>query len=190
MNIDIELFHEFESGKTKSPTLRFYSWSNPCISLGYSQDPDKELFLDKCREQGIEVVKRPTGGGIVFHNEYELTYSLICNKDDTRLPKGLIGSYMALSKVIIESLRSLNVPAENTNSRHNRQARLCFSFPASYEIVLKGHKIVGSAQKRGKNALLQQGSIFIRSIEYIMGENIDRKALIKHLSTGFTSLLS
>jgi len=203
MSIDIDLFNKLEQGQI-GPTFRLYGWQKPCISLGYSQKPEKELYLDNCGKCGIEVVKRPTGGGIVFHNEYELTYSLVCDKDDRRLPKGLISSYKAISDYIIDALKATGVPAELSNIRHNRQARLCFSFPASYEITLKGHKIVGSAQKRGKKALLQQGSIFIRNnglkasdlvkngadfkaIEDILGLNLDRDALVHSLVSTFST---
>jgi len=201
MDFDVGLFNKLEQGQI-GPTLRLYGWQKPCISLGYSQKPDEELYLDNCIKCDIEVIKRPTGGGIVFHNEFELTYSLVCDKDDPKLPKGLISSYKAISGLIIDALRAAGVPAELSDTRHNKQARLCFSFPASYEITLKGCKIVGSAQKRGKKALLQQGSIFIRSngmktsdlvkngaafkaIEDILGINFNREALINALVRTF-----
>ena len=94
-----------------------------------------------------------------------LTYSLVCDKDDPRLPKGMIESYIAISEIVIKALRKVGVNAELSNTRHNESARLCFSYPATYEITLNDIKIVGSAQKRGKKALLQQGSIFIRNSE-------------------------
>ncbi len=162
MDQDRYLFDKFEREQGQ-PTLSIYGWEKPCISLGYSQDPNIELNQSNCREHGIEIVKRPTGGGIVFHNEYEATYSLICDKDDPRLPAGMIESYITISEIVIKALRKFGVNAEISSSRHNESARLCFSYPATYEITLDGVKIVGSAQKRGKKALLQQGSIFVKN---------------------------
>ena len=202
MDFDLDLFERFEEGSNK-PTLRLYGWDDPCISLGYTQDPEKELDVEECYKEGIEIVQRPTGGGVVFHNEFEVTYSLVCNKEDPRLPKGLVNSYKTLSGVVIEALKAVGVPAEMSRTRKPGLQRICFSFPASYEITLKGHKIVGSAQKRGKRALLQQGSIFIRSsdlklsrfikkcpdfrsIEDIMKQKVDTDRLIRGLSTGFS----
>jgi len=201
MEYDEHLFNEFEHG-TGVTTLRIYGWEGPCISLGYTQKPEIELNLANCKKHGIEVVKRPTGGGIVFHNEHELTYSLVCAKDHPKLPKGMIESYKFISNIIIEALRRVGVPAKLSDTRQHEQARLCFSFPASYEVTLEGQKIVGSAQKRGKKALLQQGSIFIRnsdlniadfirnSIEFksiydILGVEIEQNKLVKALSSGF-----
>jgi lipoate-protein ligase A len=202
MEYDEHLFSNFEHGSNET-TLRIYGWEGPCISIGYTQKPELELNLANCKKYGIEVVKRPTGGGIVFHNEFEVTYSLVCALDDPKLPKGMIESYVFISKIIIEALNRVGVPAELSDTRHHEQARLCFSFPASYEITLQGNKIVGSAQKRGKKALLQQGSIFIRnsdlkiddfikhSIEFksiydIMGIDIDQHRLSSELSTAFS----
>jgi len=204
MEYDLYLFNNFEQGAIPS-TLRIYGWDGPCISLGYTQDQEKELNIANCKKYGIEIVKRPTGGGIVFHNEHEVTYSFICGNDENKLPEGLIESYKFISNLVIKALRKFGVNAELSDTRHNEQARLCFSFPASYEITLEGNKIVGSAQKRDKKALLQQGSIFIRntdlkpadfikncidfkSIYDINGLEIDQIRLSKALSTEFSKI--
>jgi lipoate-protein ligase A len=201
MDFDRYIFDEFEEGRRET-TLRRYGWEKPCVSLGYTQGADIELNRSSCEKFGVEIVKRPTGGGIVFHNEFELTYSFICGKDDTKLPKGLIESYKFISTIIIKAMRKVGVAAELSDTRHNEQARLCFSFPASYEIVLHGSKIVGSAQKRGRKALLQQGSIFIKnsnlkpadfirncidfkSIYDILKFDVDQNALSKTMSSEF-----
>lgn len=201
MEEDNYLFNSFEQGLLRD-TLRIYGWERPCISLGYTQDPDKELNMANCNKYGIEVVKRPTGGGIVLHNEHEVTYSFVCDKDDPRLPEGLVNSYKFLSNIVIEALNKVGVRAKLSDTRHSEQARICFSFPASYEITLDGIKIVGSAQKRGKKALLQQGSIFIRNTELktdelirncidfksiydILGKEIDQNELTEALSKEF-----
>jgi lipoate-protein ligase A len=206
MEYDLYLFNNFEQGSIPS-TLRVYGWESPCISLGYTQVPEKELNIANCKKYGIEIVKRPTGGGIVFHNEHEVTYSFICGNDEKKLPEGLIESYKFISNIVIKALRKFGLHAELSESRHNEQARLCFSFPASYEITLEGNKIVGSAQKRGKKALLQQGSIFVkntglkpadfirncidfRSIYDINGAEIDQIGLSKALSTEFLRAFS
>jgi lipoyl(octanoyl) transferase len=201
MDFDRYLFEQYEQGSIPV-TLRIYGWEKPCISLGYSQDPDQELNRANCEKNGIEIVKRPTGGGIVFHNEHEVTYSIICDKDDPKLPKGLVESYVFISNIVIGALKKVGVNADISDTRHHEQARLCFSFPASYEIMLEGIKIVGSAQKRGKKALLQQGSIFIRNSELkpadfirnciefksiydILGVEIDQNMLANALSAEF-----
>jgi len=125
--------------------------------------------MEKAQSLGWEVVRRPTGGGIVFHNEAEVTYSLVTGVDG--LPAGLISSFKKISEAVIIGLGGLGIRAEireqspdvKSGSRPKRRdTGLCFSYPAEYEIVVSGRKIVGAAQKRGKKALLQQGSIFVR----------------------------
>jgi lipoate-protein ligase A len=164
MDRDLKLFHDLERGLVPS-TLRIYSWEPNCISLGYSQRAEKEIDFDKASALGWDVVKRPTGGGIVFHNEAEVTYSLVTAIDNPLLPKGLVPSFKKISEAIVLALHSIGISSEIRNSKldiRNSKSQLCFSYPAEYEIVVEAKKIVGSAQKRGRKALLQQGSISVR----------------------------
>jgi lipoate-protein ligase A len=161
MEFDLQLYRDFEQGKI-GPTLRIYSWQPRCLTLGHAQKIDEEINMELAAALGWDVVKRPTGGGIVFHNEAEVAYSLVMDKDDPKLPKGLVPSYKKISEALVIALKSYEVQAEIHNSSlgiHN--SSLCFSYPAEYEVVVDGRKIVGSAQKRGRKALLQQGSIFV-----------------------------
>lgn len=171
MQFDLKLFHDFEKGHIPS-TLRIYSWKPKCVSLGYSQDADGLVDGLMVKEKGWDIVKRPTGGGIVFHNEEEVTYSLVTEIDNPVLPKGLVSSCKKIAEAVIHALTKIGIDAEiqssnfkfqNKSQIPNPRSQLCFSYPAEYEIVVNGKKIVGSAQKRGKRALLQQGSIFVRN---------------------------
>lgn len=227
MDIDLQLFHELEEGRIPL-TLRVYSWRPRCISLGYAQKARAEIDTDRARALGWDVVMRPTGGGIVFHNEAEVTYSLVTSVDNPILPHGLIASYEKISEAIVCALNKLGVEAKIKATRDPRpvmarQARhpnhpelcrgtrdsLCFSYPAEYEIVCDGRKIVGSAQKRGKRALLQQGSIFVRrnpadvysvlkkdhdaenaiSVEEVLGRKIEFNEMYEALMAGFKKVL-
>ncbi|MBI5698923.1 lipoate--protein ligase family protein [Candidatus Saganbacteria bacterium] len=205
MQQDIDLFNDHEKGQIPA-VLRVYSWDPPCISLGYSQILENEIDIEKAKKLGWDVVKRPTGGGIVFHNEAEVTYSLITGID--RLPAGLIPSYKKISEAVVTGLSKIGIRAEirPQNIEHRAlNTGLCFSYPAEYEIVVDGRKIVGSAQKRGRRALLQQGSIFVRptdhrlfsvlmkphdpensvSVEEVLGRKVGFDELSQALSEGF-----
>lgn len=164
MDADIGLFERAEAGLLQNPTIRIYGWNNNCISLGHSQDPDTELHIDSCRSHGVEVVKRPTGGGIVLHNSHEITYSIVSQK--SWIPfKDMMDTYIYISEAIVDGIRSLGIDAEISNRRQKGFTRYCYLFPSSHEIVYKGKKLVGSAQKRGRRALLQQGSILVHKGE-------------------------
>jgi lipoyl(octanoyl) transferase len=168
MELDLKLFHDFERGRIPS-TLRIYSWQPRCVSHGYAQKLEEEIDVQRAARLGYDVVGRPTGGGIVFHNEAEVTYSLVTALDNPLLPKGLVPSYKKISEAIVHGLVKTvgvkaSVKAVRTNNKPARDT-LCFSYPAEYEIVVEERKLAGSAQKRGQRALLQQGSIFVRQPE-------------------------
>jgi len=207
---DVELFNRFESGEEQQ-VLRIYSWQPQCISLGYTQKPEVEIDLEKAAALGWDVVKRPTGGGIVFHNAAEVTYSLVTALDNPALPKGLVPSYKKLSEAVVNALAMIGIKAEIRNTKHEirNKSQLCFSYPAEYEIVINDKKIVGSAQKRGRRALLQQGSIFVSptpaevfsvlkkpyekpdaiSLEEVLGRKVDFDELSQALIRGFKHVL-
>lgn len=180
MDADARLFEKAEAGLLQNPTIRIYGWKGNCISLGHSQNADTELHIDNCREHGVEVVKRPTGGGIVLHNQHEITYSIVSQK--SWIPfKDLMDTYLYISEAIVEGIRSLGIDAEMSNRRQKGFTRYCYLFPASHEIVYNGKKLVGSAQKRGRRAILQQGSVLVHKNDIAPGR------LIKGYSGDFES---
>ncbi|QUL98943.1 MAG: lipoate--protein ligase family protein [Candidatus Fermentithermobacillus carboniphilus] len=145
------------------PTLRFYAWDPACLSLGYFQDVEREVNLDGLREIGADLVRRPTGGKAVLHDD-ELTYSVVIPEKD--LKGSVLETYQELSKALVRGIVSLGIPAELAALEHGvtmrdqrfRQAA-CFSAPSWYEVVASGKKIVGSAQVRKNGVILQHGSI-------------------------------
>ncbi|MBP8614157.1 MAG: lipoate--protein ligase family protein [Firmicutes bacterium] len=145
------------------PTLRFYEWEPACLSLGYFQDVDKEVDIKSLERLGVDLVRRPTGGKAVLHDD-ELTYSVAIPERD--LPGTVLETYKLLSEAIVNGLRSLGVAAEmvslerGVTVRDSRfQQAACFSAPSWYEVVALGKKIVGSAQVRRGGIILQHGSI-------------------------------
>lgn len=163
MKRDISLFNSYETEHTSS-ILRIYSWSKPCITLGYSQNIEEEIDENMARAMGWDIAKRPTGGGIVFHNTNEVTYSFVTGISNPILPNGLLKSYIKISEAIVCALQSIGIDAKISGSTavsSKPLANLCFSYPAEYEVVVGNRKIVGSAQKRSKTTILQQGSIFV-----------------------------
>jgi lipoate-protein ligase A len=145
------------------PTLRFYEWAPPCLSLGYFQ-PFEVVDVGGCRSLGIDVVRRPTGGRAILHDR-ELTYSVA-------LPLRLLGddgavlpSYHRLSLALEGGLKRLGVPVvlapESAAQAVADHGPVCFDRPSAHEILLDGRKLVGSAQTRRATAILQHGSILI-----------------------------
>jgi lipoate-protein ligase A len=142
------------------PTLRFYAWSPPCLSLGRSQ-PFADVDLAACKAAGIDTVRRPTGGRSILHTD-ELTYSVALLQTDPRSEGGVVEGYRRLSEGLLAGLRQLGVPAvQAAGVRRSKegQTAICFETPADYEITVAGRKLVGSAQWRARGGVLQHGTL-------------------------------
>ena len=162
MAVDEVLLDGVAAGTTP-PTLRFYEWTPPCLSLGYFQPLDV-VDLDGCRALGVEVVRRPTGGRAILH-DHELTYSVALPASVLGHDGGVLPSYYRLSLALQDGLRRLGVPAtlapESVASGSGIHGPVCFDRPSAHEILVHGRKLVGSAQMRRGGGLLQHGSILI-----------------------------
>jgi lipoate-protein ligase A len=144
------------------PTLRFFGWQPPAVSLGYFQKTPREIDVGACRRAGIDIVRRPTGGKAVLH-EHELTYSLVAAADDPLFTGDIVGTYRVVSACIEEALRRLGltpeVAFEGRSAAGTPMEGYCFAAPSRYELLVGGRKICGSAQVRSGGAFLQHGSL-------------------------------
>jgi lipoate-protein ligase A len=145
------------------PVLRVYGWKIPAISLGRYQTPDC-LDLGACAGDGVEVVRRITGGGAIFHDD-EVTYSFVCTDDFAGLRNLPVErSYEKLNGFVVDLYRGYGLAAhfakeEVTRSRPDASAPFCFSGRQEYDIFVNGVKIGGNAQKRKRGVVFQHGSI-------------------------------
>jgi len=148
----------------KSPTLRFYGWNPAAVSIGFFQDAEKEVNIEKCRASGIDIVRRLTGGKAVFH-KVELTYCIAAGDDDNFFPSDIMGTYKTISDCLVEGLSRLGIKAclaENGRALAENQFKACcFSAASRHELLVEGRKICGSAQKRQKGGFLQHGSLLL-----------------------------
>jgi len=145
------------------PTLRFYGWSPPCLSLGRNQ-PLAEANLDACRATGVDVVRRPSGGQAVLHRR-ELTYAVALLQDDPRSEGGVLEGYRRLSEGLLAGLQRLGIDAVQACGARpagGPSSPICFDRPTDYEICFGGRKLIGSAQWRRRGGVLQHGSLPLR----------------------------
>jgi lipoyl(octanoyl) transferase len=163
MAIDSALFEEVVSSSAPRTVVRFYGWRRPTVSLGRNQKIDKAVDIDYCTANGIDVVHRPTGGRAVLHDD-ELTYAVISN-DSSYFGDTIYGNYKTVSEALCRGYQSLGVAAilapdtKKVAGFANGADLPCFMSPARYELMVEGRKIVGSAQRRVRNAFLQHGSM-------------------------------
>lgn len=128
-------------------TLRFYRWNPSAVSVGYFQNTAEEVNLKMCRELGVDVVRRMTGGGAVYHDyNGEVTYSLIAREGRLSIPDDIIESYEMICGGIVLALRDLGLNAQ---------------FKPINDIQVNGKKISGNAQTRRWGTIIQHGTILV-----------------------------
>ncbi len=140
------------------PTLRVFRWSQPSITLGRFQNVEREIVLEACQQQGIALVRRPTGGRAVYHRD-EFTYSIVIGKHNG-VPTGIVAAYAYLAQGLLAALHTLGIQAELSDERVNKHpSAACFASSTQADLTSEGFKLVGSAQVWKDDTLLQQGSL-------------------------------
>lgn len=150
------------------PTVRFYAWDPPAISLGRHQPDPGVRARAALEELGVAWVRRPTGGRLVYHGsmDLELTYSVVSPIGVLPLAGGLVDAYRRIHEGLAAGLGRLGLAVElapragGAGQRLDPSSRLaCFAATVPWEIETGGRKLLGSAQRRSRTALLQHGSI-------------------------------
>jgi lipoyl(octanoyl) transferase len=161
MAVDEAILEAAGSGKSP-PTLRVYAWEPACLSLGYAQH-ETDVDRERLQSNGWDLVRRPTGGRAVLHVD-ELTYSVMGPLDDPRLAGTVLESYNRLAAALVQALSLLGLRVEVQEHEAGKPASrednpVCFEMPSTYEITVGGKKLVGSAQARRREGVLQHGSL-------------------------------
>jgi len=168
MAIDEALLSCFDPAKSR-PILRLYGWSPPAFSYGRFQKPEEIIDLEKCRADGVQTVRRITGGGVIYHAG-ELTYSLVCPVEFIPGARSVKDAFFHLTSFLLAFYRSLGLKACHAAEHYHGSRRLgertslCFAGIESCDILIKGKKIGGNAQRRLKNVIFQHGSIPLRQM--------------------------
>jgi lipoate-protein ligase A len=144
MAIDRAVIVANSEGKVP-PTVRFFTWKPPAISIGYFQSLEEEVDLDICKKLGVDYVRRITGGGAVFHDE-ELTYSIVIPESHSQIPKNIIESYGRICGALMKGLKHLGIESK---------------YAPINDIITGGKKISGNAQTRKAKTVLQHGTILM-----------------------------
>lgn len=201
MAIDEALLRGVAAGTTP-PTVRVFSWAPPAVSTGHSQSISRELDISACLRAGVGVVRRPTGGRAVLHAG-ELTYSVVGRAGEEPLGRTIMETYLAISRALLEGLALLGVRADlsQVGGAPGRvgggAAPPCFASAVRFEIVVGGRKLVGSAQRRTGNAVLQHGSLLIDGthadiadlLQIPEGRRAEVRRLLRERTTNLETLL-
>lgn len=171
------------------PTLRFYRWQPPAISLGRHQALT-EINVAAAEALGYGIVRRSTGGRAILHTD-ELTYSVAAPADEPRVKGGVMDAYLRLSNALVAGLQLVGLQADKAGADTRVGADVsaaCFEVPSAYELTAGGRKLMGSAQSRRAKYVLQHGSLplvgdITRLINVLVLTPDAATALRQHLAT-------
>jgi len=137
------------------PLLRFYGWDRPAVTIGYVQRHD-------AAPAGYAVVRRPTGGGVVYH-DHDLTYTVAVPEGHWLTGLDRMRSYRSINRSVQAGLArcrlTASLAAAEVPHHVDRMTMVCFQNPTRYDVLLAGRKVAGSAQRRTSEGLLHQGSL-------------------------------
>jgi lipoate-protein ligase A len=159
MAVDEAILEQIGRGEAP-PTLRLYVWDPACLSLGHAQ-PFSDVDTARLHDRGWDVVRRLTGGRAILHTD-ELTYSVTGSAEEPVLAGGVLESYNRLAQALLVALHRLGLPVEIKEGKTGDPAipnPVCFEVPSTYEITAGGRKLIGSAQARKREGVLQHGSL-------------------------------
>jgi len=157
------------AGPEQAPTLRFYSWAEPTLSLGYFQEHEQRQ--NHTPSQCCTLVRRASGGGAILHH-LELTYSYVVPVR-SRFSDDPLFLYDTFHDSLIETLKEewgvsaeRHIPLASIGQVAPTEPFLCFERRAAGDVICRGKKICGSAQRRGRSAVLQHGSVLLQQSPY------------------------
>ncbi|NGX41391.1 MAG: Octanoyltransferase LipM [Candidatus Anoxychlamydiales bacterium] len=167
MQMDIDLLDNLKD----EPILHFYDWEKDSITYGYFVDIKQFIDLKKAKKRDLNLAKRPTGGGIVFHI-WDIAFSFLMPKNHKYFYLDPLKNYKFVNILILQALEEFLVKKEENkkpksygliDKEHFNEIKsfdsFCMAKPTKYDVVYKGKKIAGAAQRRKKTGYLHQASI-------------------------------
>lgn len=191
MQIDSDLLEYAIKNKLEEPIFRLYGWKPACVSLGRNQNDD---FLDKeyLKKNGIDVVRRLTGGRALLHDN-EITYSYICPVSYLEHGEHIVSSYKEICQIFIKKFKTIGIDIDFGTQKQVRTGfDYCMLVSTGADLCFKGKKLIGSAQCRKQGYILQHGSILYdydkELLENIFREEVTTNEItcIKEISPSIT----
>jgi len=176
MRIDADLLSQL--GEQERPVLRLYDWSGKSATFGLLTKPEQYLNLEKVVEQELDLAKRPTGGGIVFHI-WDLAFSTLVPAKCSLFSENTLSNYALINDCVLNVVGSFmggafeaSITPEDASPLDGNCKRFCMAQPTKYDVVWNGCKIAGAAQRQTKRGFLHQGTISLREPDYPFLEKV------------------
>lgn len=178
----------------QDPVLRIYAWERPCYTIGYFQNLKEEKEKYQCEKKGIPMVRRITGGGLVFHGA-DVTFALTIQQNHALIPQEVKSSYLKINEALIAGLKPLYEKIDFADCRaipsgRPGYQRVCFDAPSCYDLMLNGKKVGGASQRRRAGVLLHQSSLFLNQNFKTIADSIQKGLSEKWDVEFYESILS
>lgn len=160
MDLDGALLAEIDQ-----PTLHLYTWERPSLTYGYFIKPEEHLDLAVLQEAGLDLARRPTGGGIVFHT-HDLAFSVLLPKGHPACGSNTLERYHWVNSRVLEAIESGRQKGADLCTiepdEPRTMAAFCMARPTHYDVMWEGRKVGGAAQRKKPQGLLHQGTICLQ----------------------------
>ncbi len=186
MRFDEKLLEEL-----KLPVLHLYQWAKPSATFGYFIRPENHLDLQKAALHHLDLARRPTGGGIVFHI-WDLAFSFLLPSSHPAFSQNTLENYQFVNRAVLEVVRSYfslapELIPQNAPSLGPDCQNFCMAKPTQYDVVYKGMKIAGAAQRKRKQGYLHQGTLSLAPPRLdLLHDVLLSKKDVLHAMTSFT----
>jgi lipoate-protein ligase A len=182
MEKDAQLLRSLQ--KNHAPILHLYDWDSPCLTYGYFTDPQKHLSLEALQRNQIELARRPTGGGIIFHLT-DFAFSVILPESFPGYTLNTLENYALVNHRIANVIKSFKnnqiIPTflSKEDVSENPCLGFCMAKPTEYDLIVEGKKVGGAAQRRMKQGLLHQASLSLSGIsESVLQDILKNKTVV------------
>jgi lipoate---protein ligase len=142
------------------PALRFYEWSVPSATYGYFLNPADYFDQEGMQKHSLVLARRPTGGGVIFHT-CDLAFSVIVPANHPFYSLDPLCSYHEINSRVLQAIRQLDLAVSLSDISQGSRGGFCMAKPTQYDLLLEGRKVGGAAQRKTKNGLLHQGSLYL-----------------------------
>lgn len=146
----------------EDPLIHFYEWSVPCLTVGHFIDPAKYLDLQAVKDSGLQIAKRPTGGGIIFHLT-DFAFSILIPAKHFLFSCNTLQNYAWINGKVAHAISDLisSIPTSllQPTPKIQKSSTFCMAQPTPYDIIIEGKKAGGAAQRRTKRGLLHQATL-------------------------------
>lgn len=163
MRIDAELLELLEY--RSQPIIHLYDWQSDAATFGHFIEPASFLNLEGVQKMGLEIAKRPTGGGIIFHLS-DLAFSILIPATHPKFSHNPLENYAFINQKVIVAIQewaggTLQLLPNEPTSFAPACRQFCMAKPTKYDVMLGGRKVGGAAQRKTRFGYLHQGSIFL-----------------------------